>query len=233
VERNAPEYVKNTRQHKFRVDSTKGEKAVNMYVFATAGLDLGYYELRLNGDELYYTIDQAKENYQRILADIPMLLCINNAHTDSDRLFIHQLMSSILPKPAPWEIPNSFPKYTPLRSNKVAIRGTTGPTNPIKVPRFIRPADQIISQTHRLFESNFPKNNRRVVYQLKNSKETKDSKQTNPSIHTVNFYLPPKYVNTQVNKMRVNPTSINKNKTKLYHHIGQYKASRNLMSIPH
>ena len=129
IEKNAPEYICSTRKQRFRIDSTKNEKTLNMYIFATAGLELGYYQLRLNADEIYYTIDQARDNFHRLLAVPPMLLCINNSYTDNDRLFIHSLMSSLLPRAAPWEIPNSFPRYRPLKLVHNQCKKTRSITN--------------------------------------------------------------------------------------------------------
>lgn len=231
VERNAQEYVSSTRHQRFRIDSTKNEKTLNMYAFATAGLELGYYELKLNADELYNTVDQARDSYHKILSNTPMLLCINNAHTDNDRLFVHQLMSSLLPNSAPWEIPNTVPWFTPL---KLAQKRKTK-------CKILRPSDKF-NKSYLLFQPSIPRNSKTVIYQLKNQKNLDDvsnlnlsileSNKPNPAVHKVEFYLPPKYINTHITKTRNNPTTINKNKTKLYHHIGSFKDMRSLMSIP-
>jgi hypothetical protein len=234
VEKHAPEYFKNTQKQKFRVDSTKGEKTLNAYIFATTGLELGHYELRLNADEQYYTVQQAKESSHLILTNTPMLLCINNAYTDSDRLFIHQLMSSLLPKPAPWEIPNVLPKSMPLQVNGKTTKKSQ------KSGKVLRPSEKLTQQSYQLYQPGIPKNQSRVIYQVKNDDRDKSegrhpqavpSSGKNQPVYSVDFYLPPKYVSTQVLKTRPHPTTVNRNKSNLYHHIGQYRDVRSLMSI--
>jgi len=109
VQQHAPEYFHSTQRQKFRIDSSKGEKTLNAYIFPAAGMELGMYELRLNGNEQYYTIEQAKQNYHHILNNTPILLCINNANNEGDKLFINQLMCALLPDPAPWELEEKMP----------------------------------------------------------------------------------------------------------------------------
>ena len=38
-------------------------------------------------------------------------MCINNACTNDDQIFINKLMSTIIPNQAPWEDLSNFPKY--------------------------------------------------------------------------------------------------------------------------
>lgn len=108
---NAPHYVNPTRKQKFRIDGGKCEKTLNAYIFAVAGLELGYYDMSRKIHQSYYTVENAKKSYQLILAKPPVLLCINNACTDDDKIFVNKLMSTLIPNQAPWENLINFPKY--------------------------------------------------------------------------------------------------------------------------
>lgn len=102
--KNVPLYVESTNRQKFRVDATTRQKTLNAYIYATSGFELGLYTLKINQDQQYYTIQQAKNHSRFIVKNRPTLLCINNASTYEDAKFINQLMSEMLPIKAPWEL---------------------------------------------------------------------------------------------------------------------------------
>jgi hypothetical protein len=104
----APDLMRQTSAHRFRVDSRQKEHSLNIYAIEAIGLELGLYELKpvdRKDRELqqYHTSTSIREALPLIRSDPPIFLCINDLSTGEDRQMIEALMGRLIPKRAPWE----------------------------------------------------------------------------------------------------------------------------------